>query len=211
MPRDTRQWGPRRRRRLSVMPKQSWTALSNAPPTFLERRVSVLVADITQQRVGAIVNAANSTLLGGGGVDGAIHRVGGPQVLAACQEIRLGQFPDGLPTGEAVITIAGCLPAEYVIHTVGPIRSAEGKRAAALLAACYRNALALAVRYGLISIAFPAISTGTYGYPREEAASVVSRAITRFLENDSSLRSVRLIFSSAQHAQVFLQHQTFAC
>ena len=127
---------------------------------FLNGRASVLVADITHQQVGAIVNAANSTLLGGGGVDGAIHRAGGPEILAACQEIRRTQFPDGLPTGEAVITTAGHLPAEYVIHTVGPIKSAEGDRAASLLAACYRNSLTLAVQHTLISIAFPAISTG---------------------------------------------------
>lgn len=179
-------------------------------PSFLAGRVSVLVADITRQRVGAIVNAANSTLLGGGGVDGAIHRAGGREILAACQEIRLTQYPDGLPTGEAVITTAGRLPAEYVIHTVGPIRSAEGDRAAALLAACYRNALALAVQHGLTSIAFPAISTGVYGYPREEAAPVASRAMSSFLEHDSSLRSVQLIFFSEQYARVFLKHQDFA-
>ena len=177
---------------------------------FLNGRVSVLVADITQQQVGAIVNAANSTLLGGGGVDGAIHRAGGPEILAACQEIRRTQFPDGLPTGEAVITTAGHLPAEYVIHTVGPIKNAEGERAATLLAACYRNSLALAVQHALTSIAFPAISTGVYGYPREEAAPVASQAIASFLGQDSSLQSVRLVFFSQQDAAVFLAHNTLA-
>ncbi len=177
--------------------------------TFLNARVSVLVADITQQQVGAIVNAANSTLLGGGGVDGAIHRAGGPEILAACQEIRRTQFPDGLPTGEAVITTAGRLPAEYVIHTVGPIKSAEGDRAATLLAACYRNSLALAVQHALTSLAFPAISTGVYGYPREEAAPVASQAIADFLEHDSSLQSVQLVFFSEPDATIFIEHQTF--
>ena len=175
---------------------------------FLNGRVSVVVADITQQQVGAIVNAANSTLLGGGGVDGAIHRAGGPEILAACQEIRRTQYPDGLPTGEAVITTAGHLPAEYVIHTVGPIKNAEGERAATLLAACYRNSLTLAVQHALTSIAFPAISTGVYGYPREEAAPVASQAIASFLEHDSSLQSVRLVFFSEQDAAVFLAHNT---
>lgn len=180
------------------------------PQTFLNKRVSVLVADITQQQVSAVVNAANSTLLGGGGVDGAIHRAGGPEILAACQEIRRTQFPDGLPPGEAVITTAGDLPAEYVIHTVGPIKSAEGDRAATLLAACYRNSLALAVQHSLSSIAFPAISTGVYGYPREEAALVASQTIEYFLAHDSSLPSVQLVFFSEQDADVFLEHQAFS-
>jgi O-acetyl-ADP-ribose deacetylase (regulator of RNase III) len=178
--------------------------------TFLNARVSVLVADITQQQVGAIVNAANATLLGGGGVDGAIHRAGGPEILAACQEIRRTQSPDGLPTGEAVITTAGRLAAEYVIHTVGPIKSAEGDRAATLLAACYRNCLALAVQHGLTSLAFPAISTGVYGYPREEAAPIASRTITTFLAHDFSVHSVQLVFFSEQDAEVFMEHQDFS-
>lgn len=176
---------------------------------FLSGRVRVLVGDITQQRVDAIVNAANASLLGGGGVDGAIHRVGGPDILAACQEIRRVSYPDGLPTGQAVITSGGRLAARCVIHTVGPVKSAEGERAAELLAACYRNALALAVEHGLSSIAFPAISTGVYGYPREEAAGVASRAIADFLADDTSLGEVRLVFFAEPDAAVFVRHQAF--
>lgn len=140
--------------------------------SFLGGRVRVLVGDITTQQVDAIVNAANSTLLGGAGVDGAIHEAGGPQILEECREIRRTRFPQGLETGEAVITTAGRLPARYVIHTVGPIKGVWGKRDAEMLAACYRNSLVLAVQQSLRSIAFPAISTGIYCYPREEAAAV---------------------------------------
>ena len=128
------------------------------------------------------MNAANATLLGGGGVDGAIHRAGGPSILAACREIRRTQYPDGLPTGEAVITTAGDLPARQVIHTVGPIYGRHAGREAELLAACYRNSLALASAHSLTSIAFPAISTGAFGYPIFEAAAVSSEAIADFLE-----------------------------
>ena len=177
--------------------------------TFLTGRVRVLVGDITQQRVDAIVNAANASLLGGGGVDGAIHRAGGPDILAACKEIRRVSYPDGLPTGQAVLTSGGRLAARFVIHTVGPVKSAEGERAADLLAACYRNALALAVEHGLSSIAFPAISTGVYGYPREEAAGVASRAIADFLADDTSLSEVRLVFFAEQDAAIFVRQQAF--
>src|SRR4051794_34313834 len=107
--------------------------------SFLNNRVKVLVGNIVEQQVDAIVNAANSTLLGGGGVDGAIHRAGGPDILEACREIRRAQYPQGLPTGEAVITTAGDLPARYVIHTVGPIKGRWGDRDAEMLANCYRN------------------------------------------------------------------------
>ena len=177
--------------------------------TFLTGRVQVLVGDITQQRVDAIVNAANSTLLGGGGVDGAIHRAGGADILAACQEIRRLSYPHGLPTGQAVITGGGRLAARFVIHTVGPVKSAEGDRATGLLAACYRNSLSLAVQHGLSSIAFPAISTGVYGYPREEAAGVAARAIADFLAVDTSLKDVRLVFFAEQDASIFVRCQTF--
>ena len=118
-------------------------------------------------------------------------------------------YPDGLPTGQAVITSGGRLAARCVIHTVGPVKSAEGERAAGLLAACYRNALALAVGHGLSSIAFPAISTGVYGYPRDEAAGVASRAIADFLADDTSLGEVRLVFSAEPDAAVFVRHQAF--
>src|SRR5205809_2020912 len=130
--------------------------------TFLGGRLVVIVGDITQQENDAIVNAANSSLMGGGGVDGAIHRAGGPAILEACREIRRTRYPDGLPTGEAVITRAGNLPVQYVIHTVGPVYGRDDGREPELLAACYRNSLALAVQYSLARIAFPAISTGAF-------------------------------------------------
>ena len=165
--------------------------------------VSVHVGDITQQDVDAIVNAANSSLLGGGGVDGAIHRAGGPAILAACREIRATRYPGGLPTGEAVITPGGNLRARFVIHTVGPIYGQNGGRDAQLLAACYENCIALAAREGLATIAFPAISTGVYGYPKEEAAKVSRAAITRALAAHPSIREVRLVFFSAPDADFF--------
>ncbi len=177
--------------------------------TFLNGRVSVLVGDITQQRVAAVVNAANSTLLGGGGMDGAIHRAGGPDILAACRELRRTRYPDGLPTGEAVITTAGRMPAQHVIHTVGPVYSAAGEQAADLLAACYRNALLLAVQHTLTTLAFPAISTGVYGYPREEAAAVASRAMADLLAANASLKEIHLVFFARQDADIFITHQIF--
>lgn len=177
--------------------------------TFLDGRVSVAVGDITREAVDAVVNAANSTLLGGGGVDGAIHRAGGPSILAECQEIRRTHHPGGLPTGEAVITTAGQMPARYVIHTVGPIYGREGGREAELLAAAYRNSLALAAAHALASVAFPSISTGAYGYPREEAAAVTSRAIVEFLNEDETIKEVRLVFFSTGDMNVFLRNHQF--
>jgi O-acetyl-ADP-ribose deacetylase len=177
--------------------------------TFVDGRVIVQIGDITKTSVDAIVNAANSTLMGGGGVDGAIHRAGGPDILAACKEIRRTHYPDGLPTGQAVITTGGKLPARYVIHTVGPVYGRGGLDKADLLAACYTNSLRLAADHKLKSIAFPAISTGVYGYPLDEAAAVSSRAIDQFLQGEKSTRELRLIFFAASDAQVFLQHHKF--
>ncbi len=176
---------------------------------YLAGRVAIGVGDITKEKVDAIVNAANSTLMGGGGVDGAIHRAGGPEILAACKEIRRQQFPDGLPAGQAVITTGGKLPAKHVIHTVGPVYGRGGADKAELLSACYFNSLSLAVEHGLKSIAFPAISTGVYGYPLSEAAAVSSRAIEKFLRADKSIEEVRLVFFAAGDAEVFLKHQSF--
>jgi O-acetyl-ADP-ribose deacetylase (regulator of RNase III) len=177
---------------------------------FLDGRVNVVVGDITKQDVEAIVNAANSSLLGGGGVDGAIHRAGGPEILAECREIRRSRFPEGLPTGEAVITTGGKLPALYVIHTVGPIFGEEHGKEAALLANCYHNSLTLAVERNLTSVAFPAISTGVYGYPPEKAADVASRTIENFLGTDRQLKEVRLVFFQARDAKVFFENQKFS-
>ena len=177
--------------------------------SFLAGRVVVKVGDITKENVDVIVNAANSTLLGGGGVDGAIHRAGGPGILAECKEIRRLQYPDGLPTGQAVITTAGKMTAKHVIHTVGPVYGRGGKDKAELLAACYCNSLMLATENGLATIAFPAISTGVYGYPLNEAAHISSQAIEQFLSTDHSLKEVRLVFFGAGDAEVFLKHQAF--
>jgi len=164
-------------------------------------RIVVKVGDITREAVDAIVNAANSSLLGGGGVDGAIHRAGGPAILEACRKIRATTYPKGLPTGEAVITTGGNLPARHVIHTVGPIYGEHGGEEARLLAACYANCLALAARHSLSTIAFPAISTGVYGYPKEEAARVALRAIGEALEKLDVIQEVRLVFFSAGDAE----------
>src|SRR5437773_5267034 len=123
--------------------------------SFLKGRVIVKVGDLTEEDVDAIVNAANSSLLGGGGVDGAIHSKGGPTIVAECKQIRAEQCPDGLPTGNAVITTAGELPAKHVIHTVGPIFGSHDGREAELLADCYRNSLELAVSHSLTTVAFP--------------------------------------------------------
>ncbi|HUQ30987.1 MAG TPA: O-acetyl-ADP-ribose deacetylase, partial [Pyrinomonadaceae bacterium] len=179
--------------------------------SFLDNRVRVLTGDITHQDVDAIVNAANSTLMGGGGVDGAIHRAGGARILEECLELRRTRYPDGLPTGEAVITSGGALIARYVIHTVGPIYGNHGKREeeAELLARCYRNTLKLAAQTSLNSIAFPSISTGAFGYPRAEAAMVASRAVAQFLKSETSIREVRLVFFQADDLNVFLKNHKF--
>jgi O-acetyl-ADP-ribose deacetylase len=182
---------------------------SDVIKTFLNDRITILIGDISQQKVDAIVNAANSTLMGGGGVDGAIHYAGGPKILEECKEIRRTRFPQGLPTGEAVITTGGNLEARYVIHTVGPIKGRSGGRDAELLAACYRNSLALAVEHSIRTIAIPSISTGAYGYPREEAALVASEAISGFLAGDRSLDEVRLVFYARGDANVFLKNHRF--
>jgi O-acetyl-ADP-ribose deacetylase len=177
--------------------------------TFLNGRVVAKVGDITKEQVDAIVNAANGTLMGGGGVDGAIHRAGGPEILKECKKIRETQFLEGLPTGQAVITSAGRMPAAHVIHTVGPVYGKGGPEKTELLSSCYRNSLGLAVEHGLKTIAFPAISTGIYGYPTHEAAAVASKAIEEFLRGDASLDEVRLVFFSPTDAESFLKNQVF--
>lgn len=158
------------------------------------------VGDITREAVDAIVNAANSGLMGGGGVDGAIHRAGGPAILEACMRIRETEYPDGLPTGRAVITTGGALAAKHVIHTVGPMYGHHGGEEARLLAACYRNSIVLAARNDLETLAFPAISTGVYGYPKDEAAQVSLAAIAAALEEHRTIREVRLVFFSEADA-----------
>jgi O-acetyl-ADP-ribose deacetylase (regulator of RNase III) len=145
--------------------------------------------DITMQDVDAIVNAANGSLMGGGGVDGAIHRAGGPSILAECKEIRRTTFPDGLPTGKAVATTAGDLPARWVIHTVGPVYARE-RDPAAVLDSCHAESLRVADELGARTVAFPAISTGVYGYPLEEAAPVAVEAVRRSTTQVEEVRFV---------------------
>ena len=162
-------------------------------------RIVLVQGDITEQRVDAIVNAANPSLMGGGGVDGAIHRRGGPAILEECERIRETRYPDGLPTGEAVATTAGELPAKWVIHTVGPVYSKREDRSH-LLAACHRNALRVADELGARTVAFPAISTGVYGYPVEEAAPVAIRAVR---EADTRVEEVRFVLFDRRAYEAF--------
>jgi len=157
-------------------------------------RISLLDADITKLEVDAIVNAANSTLLGGGGVDGAIHRAAGPELVDECRTL------GGCPTGEARITKGYRLPAKFVIHTVGPVWHGGDRGEAELLASCYRTSLALAAANGVRSIAFPAISCGIYGYPSDEAARIAIREISAFLERESSIERVALACIGPTHA-----------
>nr|WP_202420980.1 O-acetyl-ADP-ribose deacetylase [Actinomadura rayongensis] len=136
----------------------------------------MVLGDITEQEVDAVVNAANSSLLGGSGVDGAIHRRGGPEILAACRALRASRYGGGLPTGQAVATPAGRLPARWVIHTVGPVYSTQADRSD-LLASCYRESLRVAEDLGADTVAFPAVSAGIYGWPLDDAARIAVGAV----------------------------------
>lgn len=157
-------------------------------------RITLVQGDITEQDVDAVVNAANSSLLGGGGVDGAIHRRGGPAILADCRRLRATRFPKGLPTGQAVATTAGELPALWVIHTVGPVYSPSEDRSA-LLASCHRESLRVADELGARTVAFPAVSTGAYGWPVEDAARIAVRAVR---EADTRVTEVRFVLFDAR-------------
>lgn len=170
--------------------------------TKLTDNITAKIGDITHEEVCAVVNAANSTLLGGGGVDGAIHRAGGDAILEECKELRHSRYPDGLPTGEVVATTAGRLPAEYVIHTVGPIYNRCAERCEELLKNCYQNSIKEAKALGCQTIAFPAISTGVYGYPKREAAITAIEAVAEMLEADDI--QVTFIFHSVENYEMFL-------
>ncbi|MGW6929460.1 O-acetyl-ADP-ribose deacetylase [Lentzea sp. NPDC054927] len=149
--------------------------------------IEYVLGDITEQEVDVIVNAANSSLLGGGGVDGAIHRKGGPEILAECRKLRAGHYGGGLKTGQAVATTAGRLPARWVVHTVGPVWSATEDRSE-LLADCHRNSLLVAAELGAKAVAFPAISTGIYRWPVEDAAEIARAAV-----QDAPVELVRFV------------------
>ena len=160
-------------------------------------RIEVVEGDITKQRVDAIVNAANTTLLGGGGVDGAIHRAAGPELLEECRTL------GGCPTGEARITKGYRLPARYVIHTVGPVWSGGKRREPELLRSCYVNALRVAAQHGVRSIAFPSISTGAYRYPIEQAARIAVDTVRAALERPTSVELVRFVCFSRSDLEVY--------
>ena len=162
--------------------------------------IVVIEGDITTQEVDAIVNAANGSLLGGGGVDGAIHRAGGPSILAECEEVRRTSFPDGLPTGRAVATGGGDLPARWVIHTVGPVFFRTSDDPADELASCHTEALRVADELGARTVAFPAISTGAFGYPLEEAAAVAVRAVRGA---DTRVEEVRFVLFGREAFEAF--------
>ena len=164
-------------------------------------KIELIKGDITKIKVDAIVNAANSSLMGGGGVDGAIHRAGGPSILEECRMIVAKQ--GGCKTGEAVITTGGNLPAKFVIHTVGPVWNGGKENEAELLAACYQNSLKLAVEHKLSSIAFPNISTGIYGYPKKEAAETAVNAVSRFLKENNFTLKVCFVCFDEENYQLY--------
>lgn len=166
--------------------------------------IEIAKGDITRISVDAIVNAANSSLMGGGGVDGAIHRAGGPAILEECKEIVKKQGK--CRTGEAVITGGGNLPAKYVIHTVGPVWHGGNYNEAELLAQCYKNSLLLAIKYNCKTIAFPNISTGVYGFPKEKAAEIAFKTVSDFLSNTSKIKKVIFVCFDEEN-EIYLRKQ----
>ncbi|MER5429412.1 O-acetyl-ADP-ribose deacetylase [Streptomyces sp. NPDC002588] len=161
--------------------------------------ITLVQGDITEQSVDAVVNAANSSLLGGGGVDGAIHRRGGPAILEDCRRLRAGHYGKGLPTGRAVATTAGDLDARWVIHTVGPVYSASEDRSA-LLASCYRESLRVADELGARTVAFPAVSAGVYGWPMDDAARIAVRTVR---EAETDAEEVRFVLFDEEAYDAF--------
>jgi len=166
----------------------------------IHTQIEVIKGDITKVHIDAIVNAANSSLMGGGGVDGAIHRQGGKAILDDCKKIVAKQ--GGCKTGQAVITGAGNLPAKFVIHTVGPVWNGGKKDEAQKLADCYKNSLQLAVTHGCQSIAFPCISTGIYGYPMHEAAQIAVKTVFDFISHENSLQKIIFVCFEIGRAHV---------
>jgi O-acetyl-ADP-ribose deacetylase (regulator of RNase III) len=166
--------------------------------------VRLVLGDITEMETDAIVNAANSSLMGGGGVDGAIHRKGGPKILEECKRIRATEWPQGLPTGKAVITSGGNLEAKHVIHTVGPVWRGGNRGEPGLLAQAYQNSLRLAVAKRLKTVAFPSISTGAYGYPIKQACQVALEAVKDFLEKEDALDEVVFVLFSESALDVYI-------
>lgn len=164
---------------------------------YKNTKIRLVKDDITTIKADAIVNAANNTLLGGGGVDGAIHRAGGPIILEQCKKI------GGCPTGEARITTAGNMPSKYVIHTVGPIYKGGNKNEEELLYEAYNNSLKVAVEYNLKSIVFPSISTGAYGYPIEKASDVAIKAVMDFLDNNNSIEEVIFVLFNQKDYEIY--------
>ena len=164
-------------------------------------KIELIKGDITKIKADVIVNAANSSLMGGGGVDGAIHRAGGPAILEECKMIVANQ--GGCKTGEAVITTGGNLATKFVIHTVGPVWNGGKKNEAELLAACYQNSLKLAVAHKLSCIAFPNISTGIYGYPKKEAAEIAINAVTEFLKQNNMISKVYFVCFDEENHQLY--------
>lgn len=166
-----------------------------------QRRIELIKGDITKLKVDAIVNAANSSLLGGGGVDGAIHRAGGKEILDECIEIRNKQ--GGCKTGEAVITTAGKLPAKYVIHTVGPVWRGGNNEEEQLLANCYINSLRIAVENKVETIAFPNVSTGVYGFPKELAAKIALEEVAKFLSTNNTIRKITFVCFDDENFKIY--------
>jgi len=171
--------------------------------TINKTNLSLVRGDITRQDTDAIVNAANASLMGGGGVDGAIHRAGGPAILDQCKQIVSRQGP--LPAGQAVITIGGHLKAKYVIHTVGPIWRGGNQSEPETLVSAYQESLKLAVKHGLRSISFPSISTGAYGFPIKQAANAALGTIIEFLRHDDSLDSVAVVLFDSRTYETYAE------
>jgi len=171
--------------------------------TWRATQVCIVQGDLTEEDVDAIVNAANSSLMGGGGVDGAIHRRGGPQILEECKVLRRERWPDGLPTGKAVITSGGRLKARHVIHTVGPVWRGGGLGEPKELADCYTNSMILAKEGNLESVAFPTISTGAYGYPIGEACSIALKTTKGFVEKEGWPPEVIFVLFSCHDLEVY--------